>query len=987
MKKRPTISVLTPVYNCAHYITRCIESVQSQGYGNVEHIIADGGSKDGTVDILKRYPHLVWISEPDSGEAHALNKAIRMASGDLLVWLNGDDWLEPGAFEAVISSIELHPNSEVLYGKVRMVHEANQNAFIKSPLNSIGTPELIRWWLTDNHPHQPGMYFSREALLKAGLFDESLHYSIDYEYWLRLARDSKFGYVDSVLANALIRVECKSAGTEVEQVRSHWNVLLPYVRALPPIEQEHFWRDYYQHRLSKPMIFEQTRMPEDDAALGGLVASLTETPGPSLTERFSKIFPGEGAQAHVTAALEDYAARRGAHRAPAKKVKVAEDYAGSMDLTKIAQESDFARGIREVFSKHRPTKIIETGTYLGTGTTAVIASTLRDLGLRNSRFFTIEVNPNNVAQAHRNLDAAGLSDYVQVYHGLSVPRSALPTVQEIEDSCVRNIEFDDIFVDHREHNRAALYYQETNFDGVEEDLLGKALEAFGNRPDFVILDSAGHMGFVEFSYLLKKLQGPCVIALDDVYHIKHHKSFAMLKGDPRFKVVVESREKFGFCIAEFTPDTARQAVQVEAVASPSATIALPREVSRVLLVRTDAIGDNILASSLVEPLTRYYPGAEFAIVCEARVAPLYHSSPLITKVFSYELVTNDSLDQLAVECKTWKPDLVINSAYSRYTLSDLISSWFPTVPRIAFEGDTLNTLQGFETAGNGVYTSLVKGVDQWMPELHKYGVFLESMGISAGNLKPVAWRDPAAEAFADDVFKQINVPRERAVAFAPGARVDFRTYERFAETLAMLAEAGYVIIGLGTAHDEVLFRRSAVGIQLAHVPLFGKTTLPQSAAIIARCGLLIGTESAPAHLACAVGTPNVVILGGGHFGRFMPYSPLTSAVSLPVTCAGCNWVCRYESPVCVKDIDPVVVRQAVEDRLAHPIKERPQIYMSLPHIAQRGLRMYPSVEPDVEKFSELGDVIIIREGEPPRRIQRERQSRFAEQALSLLNPH
>jgi glycosyltransferase involved in cell wall biosynthesis len=311
MTSSPKISVLTPVYNCVKYLDRCILSVQAQGYSNFEHIVIDGNSSDGTIDILKRYPHLTWISEPDSGEANALNKAIRMASGDLCVWLNGDDWLEPGAFASVVRAMTTNPKTEVFYGQVRMVDESAASYWVKMPLQNIGQPELLRWWLCNNHPHQPGMYFTREAMARGGLFDEALHFSIDYEYWLRLAPTCTYSYVDAVLANALIRTHCKSAGTEVGQVQSHWKVLLPHLRTLAKTEQIQYWRDYFEHRAYNPMPYEKTRLPDDDAALDGLVKFLTEQPGSQLGIRFEAIFTDPDSKNLATTRIEDYALRQG----------------------------------------------------------------------------------------------------------------------------------------------------------------------------------------------------------------------------------------------------------------------------------------------------------------------------------------------------------------------------------------------------------------------------------------------------------------------------------------------------------------------------------------------------------------------------------------------------------------------------------------------------------------------------------------------------
>ena len=243
-----------------------------------------------------------------------------------------------------------------------------------------------------------------------------------------------------------------------------------------------------------------------------------------------------------------------AGNAPVKKgIKVAGDYEHNDNLTAVNSESEFATSIRELFGRIRPAKIIETGTYWGEGTTRVIAQTLRDAGIADATFYSIECNPENHRRALSNLAALGLLPYVKLLEGLSLPRHMLPKPEEIEERLVRNLEFDDIFVDHQQHNRTALYFNETAFDQVADDLLRGCLSSFDYAPDFVLLDSGGHIGNIEFNYLITLLRAPAVIALDDIFHVKHHKSFLQIQSDPRFQVIRSSKEKFGFCIAQFTP--------------------------------------------------------------------------------------------------------------------------------------------------------------------------------------------------------------------------------------------------------------------------------------------------------------------------------------------------------------------------------------------------------------------------------------------------
>jgi len=236
---------------------------------------------------------------------------------------------------------------------------------------------------------------------------------------------------------------------------------------------------------------------------------------------------------------------------PESKVKVAGEAGGDDDLMKVGHSSAFHQAIAELFREIRPRRIIETGTYLGEGTTRIVAETLLELGLADADFVSIEVNPRHYEEACRNVERRGLP--VRLLHGLSIPRALLPTPADIQKACVDEIGFEGIFVDHAERDRVRLYHEETDFTGAKDDLLGECLAAFDHAPDFLLLDSAGHVGNIEFNYVLPLIRRPCHIALDDVFHIKHFRSYQQMKEDPRFAVRVVSEEKFGFCIARFTP--------------------------------------------------------------------------------------------------------------------------------------------------------------------------------------------------------------------------------------------------------------------------------------------------------------------------------------------------------------------------------------------------------------------------------------------------
>ena len=585
----------------------------------------------------------------------------------------------------------------------------------------------------------------------------------------------------------------------------------------------------------------------------------------------------------------------------ARRVKVAADYADKLDLTQIDNQSEFAAAIRQLFAEHRPTKLVETGAYLGEGTTRVIADALRQLDITEAQFHSIEINHHHLAQARRNLARNGLASAVHLHHGVSVPRGLLPSLEEIERCTVREIDENDLFVDHREHERATLYFKETDFHGVPDDLLGRVLRQFNGRPDFVLLDSGGHMGNVEFNYLLSQLEGPCWIALDDVHHIKHRRSLRQIQADPRFEIRLESNEKFGFCIARFTP----------------ALVEIDPSIGRLLWVRTDSIGDAVLASSMLPHLAAKYPAAQISVLCEAKVADLYIASPYVTSIIAFDkskASNQGHLQEIVGEIAQINPQLILNSVRSRDALSETLTLAFRSAKHIAIEADLANMSEGNRNDAQELYSRIIPSPGSHKSELERHRDFLAGLGVHGVILEPKVWTSPEDEALAEKFFETNQLDSERTIALFPGAQHDCRVYGGYAAALRNLE--GFDFLVFGAAADETLAASLVQGLPGRALNLCGRSSLRETAALLRRCRLYVGAESSGAHLACAVGVPNVVILGGGHFGRFMPYSRLTSAVVLPLDCFGCNWRCPHARAHCVKDVSAEVLTKAIGQTLA-----------------------------------------------------------------------
>ncbi|MBD3314439.1 MAG: glycosyltransferase [Chitinivibrionales bacterium] len=175
------ISILTPSYNQGEHIEENIKSVLGQNYPNFEHIVVDAGSNDATVDILKRYSHLIWVSEPDKGQADALNKGLKMATGDIIGWINSDDFYMPNVFYEVNRAFSEMDASWVVSNQYSYRDGINKEVITKQITykDLIKNPDIVK---------QQGAFYLKSIIEQVGAFDENLYMVMDYDLWLRLAR-------------------------------------------------------------------------------------------------------------------------------------------------------------------------------------------------------------------------------------------------------------------------------------------------------------------------------------------------------------------------------------------------------------------------------------------------------------------------------------------------------------------------------------------------------------------------------------------------------------------------------------------------------------------------------------------------------------------------------------------------------------------------------------------------------------------------------
>ncbi len=227
-------SIITPSLNQGRYLSDCLASVRAAAQGaavgqasrlstnpipaeggsrlsraspfEIEHLVIDAASTDSTLDILRANPTIRWISEPDRGQSHAINKGLAMATGDLLAYLCADDLYEPGALEKVHTAFAQNPDADIVHADFFFL-EASGRKRLKHSAPHI-TPSLLE---KHNPLGQPAVWWRRRVYEQFGGFDESLHFCMDHEYWLRIAASTRWHYIPEPLASCRLHADAKTS--------------------------------------------------------------------------------------------------------------------------------------------------------------------------------------------------------------------------------------------------------------------------------------------------------------------------------------------------------------------------------------------------------------------------------------------------------------------------------------------------------------------------------------------------------------------------------------------------------------------------------------------------------------------------------------------------------------------------------------------------------------------------------------------------------
>jgi GT2 family glycosyltransferase len=230
----PLVSIVTPSLNQGRFIEAAIRSVQGQDYPRIEHLVIDGASRDQTLEILPRYsPPLRWISQPDPGQTYAINRGFRMASGDILSWLNADDLLLPGSVAAVVDVFRSDRDTMMVYGDGQFIDAGGQRL---QPFRFTEPFNLRRLIEVHDYILQPAAFVRREALEAVGYLDESFKWCMDWDLWIRVGRRFRVEYLPMPLAQVRLHSDTKTSRAGFRKLlEMHRIVRCHSRRRLPPV--------------------------------------------------------------------------------------------------------------------------------------------------------------------------------------------------------------------------------------------------------------------------------------------------------------------------------------------------------------------------------------------------------------------------------------------------------------------------------------------------------------------------------------------------------------------------------------------------------------------------------------------------------------------------------------------------------------------------------------------------------------------------------
>ena len=252
-KPLPKVSIVTPSFNQASFLEQTLRSVLEQDYPNLEYIVIDGGSRDGSLEIIHKYADRLayWQSQPDQGQTDAINQGFDRASGEILAWLNSDDLLLPGAVSAAVRALQAHPEAAMVYGDALLIN-AEGKTIGKFPAAQTDYRKLRRGYV---HIPQQASFFRADLWQQVAPLDVSFYFAMDYDLWVRLAALAPLVYVPELWAAFRLHGAGKSIAADdrcwPEMLRVHYR---DGGKVLSPIVFK-----YWLRKLASPLLMHRRK--------------------------------------------------------------------------------------------------------------------------------------------------------------------------------------------------------------------------------------------------------------------------------------------------------------------------------------------------------------------------------------------------------------------------------------------------------------------------------------------------------------------------------------------------------------------------------------------------------------------------------------------------------------------------------------------------------------------------------------------------------
>lgn len=346
---------------------------------------------------------------------------------------------------------------------------------------------------------------------------------------------------------------------------------------------------------------------------------------------------------------------------------------------------------------------------------------------------------------------------------------------------------------------------------------------------------------------------------------------------------------------------------------------------RLLIVRIDAIGDFIIFSPMLKYYRMLYPDYyitllvnKLALDLAERFVDINELIPFDRRKFSSDLIYRR---RLLKEIRERAFDVVIYPTYSRESNGDYIVRFSGAPEKIGFDSDTCNITPKKKLRNDKLYTKLIPATPGIIVETERNKEFVEALGINVNDYLPIFKPSEDDEKEGNTILfeKGLKIGNPFVVIF-PGAswKQKIWTLEKYAQVVAWLKKGkGVEVVICGSKSETHLVKRIESVANIPVINMVGNTTLPVLAAILKKSLLYIGSDTGILHLAAAVGTPTICIMGGGHFGRFFPYGDLEKnrIVYKTMDCFGCNWRCRYKTVRCIEEISVEQVMKEIKNIL------------------------------------------------------------------------